>query len=261
MKNIILILGKSLKYRYLLKQLVIKDIKIKYKKSILGVFWSLLSPLLTMIIITIVFQHLFRFSIEHFSAYLLTGLVLFNFFSDSTNFSLSSIYSSGQIIKKVYVPRIVFPLSKVIFSLFNLFFSFIAIIIVCFYTGVELSPTLFFSFLSILYLFVFSLGVGLILCTIAVFFRDIEHLYNVLLTAWMYATPVIYPIDIIPNKFLFIVYSNPLYYFITHFREALLYGNIPSWSLNIHCISYAGVTLLLGLYIFYKKQDKFILYI
>lgn len=250
-----------LKYTNLLKLLVIKDVKIKYKRSVLGIFWSVLNPLFTMIIITLVFQELFKFNVENFAAYVISGQVLFSFFSDSTSLAMTSIYSSGQIIKKVYVPKYIFPLSKIIYSLVNMLFSFCAVLIVCLITGVHLEYTVVYSLVSILYLFVFSVGVGLILSSLVVFFRDIEHIYGVLITAWMYATPIIYPMNIMPDKFMVMLLGNPLFYFITHFREALLYGHVPPLELNIQCASYAVVTLLSGLYLFKKKQDKFILYI
>ncbi|MWC27306.1 ABC transporter permease [Paenibacillus sp. MMS18-CY102] len=249
------------KYRDLLKLLVLKDIKIKYKRSVLGVVWSLLNPLLTMTILTLVFKELFRFNIENFAAYVISGQVLFSFFSEATSLAMSSIYSSGQIIKKVYIPKYIFPVSKVLYSLVNMCFSFIAVLIVCLTTGVALKATLLFSFISIFYIFVFSVGVGLILCSIVVFFRDIEHIYGVFLTAWMYATPIIYPMEIMPDKYMFLLNGNPLYYFITHFREGLLYGSIPTWELNVQCASYAFVTLLAGVYLFKRRQDQFILYI
>ncbi|MEK5282084.1 MULTISPECIES: ABC transporter permease [Paenibacillus] len=250
-----------MKYQELLKLLVIKDIKIKYKRSALGILWSVLNPLFTMLIITLVFQQLFKFNIEYFAAYVITGQVLFSFFSDSTSLAMTSIFSSGQIIKKVYVPKYIFPISKIAYSLVNMLFSFCAVLIVCAVTGVHLKWTILFSFVSIGYLFLFSIGVGMILCSLVIFFRDIEHIYGVLMTAWMYATPIIYPMATIPDKYLFLLYSNPMFYFVTHFREGLLYGRIPSFELNLQCFNYAFITLIAGLYLFKKRQDKFILYI
>ncbi|KHF35101.1 Polysialic acid transport protein KpsM [Paenibacillus sp. P1XP2] len=249
------------RYKDLLKLLVIKDVKIKYKRSVLGIVWSVLNPLLTMIIITLVFKELFKFNIENFAAYVISGQVLFSFFSDSTSLAMTSIFSSGQIIKKVYIPKYILPLSKVLYSLVNMVFSFCAVLIVCVITGVHLKFSLIFSLVSIMYVFIFSLGFGLILCSLAVFFRDIEHIYGVIITAWMYSTPIIYPMNIMPDKYLFLLYSNPLFYFLTHFRESLINGNIPPFELNVQCASYAFVTLLIGVYIFKKRQDKFILYI
>lgn len=254
-------LSNFLRYQELLKLLVVKDLKIKYKRSFLGILWSVLNPLFTMLIITLVFQELFKFNIEYFAAYVITGQVLFSFFSDSTSLAMTSIFSSGQIIKKVYVPKYIFPMSKILYSLVNMLFSFCAVLIVCAFTGVHIKWTIIFSFVSIGYVFIFSIGVGLILCSLVIFFRDIEHFYGVLMTAWMYATPIIYPMSTIPDKFLFLLYSNPIFYFLTHFREGLLYGRIPSFELNLQCFLYSFVTMLAGIYLFKKRQDKFILYI
>lgn len=249
------------KYQELLKLLVLKDIKIKYKRSVLGILWSILNPLFIMLIITLVFQELFKFNVEYFAAYVISGQVLFSFFSDSTSLAMTSIYSSGQIIKKVYVPKYIFPLSKITYSLVNMFFSFCAVLIVCVYTGAHLKWTIIFSFVSIGYVFIFSIGLGMILCSVVIFFRDIEHIYGVLITAWMYSTPIIYPMATMPDRYLFLLYSNPMFYFVTHFREGLLYGRIPSLELNLQCFNYAFITLIAGILLFKKQQDKFILYI
>lgn len=250
-----------LKYKHLLKELVVRDIKVKYKRSVLGILWSVLNPLLTMIVITIVFSNLFRFEIENFPMYLITGQVLFNFFAESTNMAMISIYTNSQLIRKVYVPKYIFPLSKLLSTFVNLLFSLVAIIIVAIITKVKFKISIFFIIFSLIYLLLFSFGISLILSTITVFFRDVEHLYGVLLTAWMYLSAIFYPIDIIPEKYMIFFDYNPLYHIITHFRLALFYGEIPSFELNILCLKESLLLLIIGLIVFYKKQDKFILYI
>lgn len=255
------VFSNFIKYKDLLRLLVIKEIKIKYKRSFIGVFWSLLSPLLTMIILTLVFKELFKFNVKSFAAYVITGQIIFNFFSESTSLAMTSIYTGGQLIKKVYVPKYVFPVSKVLYSLVNTLFALIAAIIVCLITGVAIKWTVIYSLTSIIYVLIFSIGLGLVLSSLVTFFRDIEHIYGVLLMAWMYATPIIYPMDIMPQKYLFLMYSNPMYYFVTHFRTGIFYGQVPPWELTYQCISYAFITFLGGLYFFYKKQDEFIMYI
>ncbi len=250
-----------MKYRSLIYLLVAKDLKVKYKRSVLGVLWSLLNPLLTMLIITIVFRELFRFNIDNFAAYVISGQVLFSFLSESTGLAMSSIYTSGQIIKKVYIPKYIFPITKTTYSLVNLLFSFLAVLLVCVVTNVSINYTIIFSFVAIIYLYVFCLGLGMLLSSLVIFFRDIEHFYGVFLTAWMYATPIIYPISIMPDRFMFLLYANPLYYYIEYFRLGLVNGQVPSWDLNLHCILYSIGTLALGVYIFNKKQDEFILHI
>lgn len=247
-----------LKYRNLMFKLTAKDLKVKYKRSVLGLAWSLLNPLMTMIVLTIVFQNLFKFDIENFSAYLICGQTLFNFFSEATSLCMTSIYRDGQLIKKIYIPKYIFPMSKVLYAFVNLSISMVAILIVCIVTNVQLTKAIFFAPLGLIYIAIFSAGCGLILCSIGIFFRDLEHIYSVILTIWMYLTPVIYPISILPKKYLGIMLSNPMYYFIDYFRQSMLYGSIPTFHYNLTCLIYSISMFVIGLYVFYKTQDKFI---
>lgn len=249
------------KYKYLILELVSRDIKVKYKKSILGLIWTLLNPLLTMIVLTIVFSNLFRFDIENFPVYLITGQVMFNFFSEATNMAMMSINDNAQLIKKVYIPKYIFPISKSLSSFVNLVFSLIAVLFLIIYMKIHVTGAIFFSVISLIYVLIFAMGIGLILATLNTFFRDIQHLYGILLTAWMYLTPIFYPINIIPEQYKWLVSSNPLYYMISHFRDSVLYGVIPNMELNLICILSSIGTFLVGLFIFYKAQDKFILHI
>ncbi|MEJ8303602.1 ABC transporter permease [Saccharibacillus sacchari] len=250
-----------LKYKFLLNELVMRDIKIKYRRSVLGLLWTLLNPLLMMIVLTLVFSNIFRFSIDNFPVYLLCGQLIFNFFSEASNMALPSILSNGSLIKKVYVPKYLFPLSKVFSSLVNLLASFVALLLVMIFTQSQITWTILFVPLPLLYIFLFTLGVSLLLSALSVFFRDIMHLYGVLLTAWMYFTPVFYPLDILPAGIRNIVEFNPLTSFINLFREVVMYNQVPTLSLNLVCLAYSLVMLAVGAYVFYKNQDKFILHI
>lgn len=250
-----------LKYKGLLYELVIRDIKVKYKRSVLGLLWSLLNPLFMMIVLTIVFSNLFRFDIPNFPIYLLTGQIIFGFMSESTNMSMNSILSSGSLIKKVYIPKYIFPISKVLSSFVNLIFALLAVIIVMFVTKTKITLTVLLVPLSFLYILLFCIGIGLILATYVVFFRDIVYLYGIFLTAWTYFTPIFYPATIIPEKFRMIMYYNPMYYYIEHFRDIILYSKVPSIKLNLICIGMSSVSLIIGCFVFYKNQNKFILYI
>ncbi|WP_238546514.1 ABC transporter permease [Paenibacillus sp. TCA20] len=250
-----------MKYRELLIQLVIRDIKVKYKNSVLGMLWSLLHPTLIMIIMTIVFSQLFKFNIDNFPVYLLSGNIIFNFFSLASSSAMNSIMANASLMGKVYIPKYIFPISKICFEFVNMLISMIALILVIFITKVPIDETVFLSFIPLAYIFIFSLGIGLLLSSVAVFFRDTIHLYSVLLTAWMYLTPLFYPIDIIPEKYILLIYLNPLYYFVECFRSTVLYMEVPSIELNLVCIGYSLTSLVLGLLIFYRKQDKFILYV
>ena len=249
------------KYYDLIIELVIRDIKVKYKRSVLGLIWSILNPLLMMSVMTIIFSSIFKSNIKNFPVYLISGQVIFNFFSEATNMSMISIIGNGELIKKVYVPKYIFPLSKVLFSLVNLIFSLIAVMIVCIATKLEIGTTIFMFPLPILYVFIFSLGIGLILSSYAVFFRDLLHLYSVLLMLWMYLTPIFYPITIVPEKFITFIKLNPIYYYVEYFRSILLYNKVPTLSLNLICLGYSFFFLILGIFVFSKKQDDFILYI
>jgi len=254
-------LSKLYKFRSLLYQLVKRDFKAKYKRSFLGIIWTILNPLLTMLVLTIVFSSLFRFDIENFPVYLLSGQLIFSFFSEATTLSMGSILSAGSLIKKVNLPKYIFPISKVLSSLINLFFSFLALIIVMVITRAPFSWTMLLAPLPILYTLLFSLGVGLILSAAVVFFRDMMYLYNIFLTILVYLTPIFYPISIIPDRFRFLVSLNPIYHFVECFRTVAIYGGIPTLWQNVVCCLMSLASLLAGLYVFYKKQDRFILYI
>lgn len=249
------------KYIPLLKELVIRDLKIKYRRSILGYLWSLMNPLLMMWILTIVFSYVFRFDIPNYPLYLIIGQVVFNFVSESTTASMYSIVGNAALLKKVYVPKVVFPLARVASSFVTMLFSMVAIFIVMIATGVPLSPTLLLLPLPLFFLFVFSLGVSLIVSAVVVYFRDMFHLYSVFITAWSFLTPIFYPISIIPKDFSWILFWNPLYYILSYFREIFLHDTIPTLDNTLVCLVLSVGTLCIGLVVFKKLQDKFLLYV
>lgn len=247
------------KFQPLLYELVARDVKIKYRKSVLGVLWTLLNPLLMMIILSIVFSNLFRFDVENYSLYLLAGQIIFNFYNESTSGSMTSILGNASLIKKVYIPKYLFVVSRISSSVINIMSSFCALIIVMLFTRAELHFTMFLAIIPLLYLFIFSLGIGLILAALTVKFRDVLHLYAVFLTALMYLTPVIYPMSMLPGWVHAIVSINPLTGILTMFRNVVIYNTLPTMAEWIG----SGVTVLLalalGLFVFYKQQDDFIL--
>ena len=249
------------KYYDLLIELVLRDIKVKYKRSVLGFAWSILNPLLMMIVMSIVFSTIFRSDIKNFPMYLITGQVIFSFFSEATNSAMMSIIGNGGLIKKVYIPKYIFPLSKVMFSFSNMIFSLVAVIIVAIATKLPITPAILLFPLPLIYVFVFSLGIGLLLASYAVFFRDLLHLYGIILLIWTYLTPIFYPITILPPSIKLLLKFNPLYVFISNFREIVLYGNVPSLFSNLLCIAYAILALIIGTLAFRRTKDKFIFYI
>ena len=250
-----------IKYYDLIIELVLRDIKIKYKRSILGFAWSILNPLLMMIVMSIVFSTIFKTDIKNFPIYLITGQVIFSFFSEATNTAMTSIISNGGLIKKVYIPKYIFALSKVMFSFTNMLFSLVAVVIVAIATKLPITPAILLFPLPLIYVFIFSLGVGLLLASYAVFFRDLLHLYGILLLIWTYLTPIFYPITILPENVKKIIMFNPMFVYIDNFREIILYGKVPSLSSNLLCICYSLIALLVGTLAFRKTKDKFIFYI
>ncbi|NLN98023.1 MAG: ABC transporter permease [Eubacteriaceae bacterium] len=248
---------KFYRYRHLLKELVSRDIKIKYRRSVLGIVWSVLNPLLMMLVITAVFSRFMR--TENFAAFYLCGSLIYNFVSEGTNGAMNAILINASLIKKVYVPKYIFPLEKVLFALVNALFYLIAVAIVFIIAKVPLHWTIVLFPIPLAYTFLFALGLGLILSTINVFFRDMNHLYSVWLTAWMYLTPIIYPVDILPEEVHKLIQLNPLYHYVTYFRDVMMYGRVPGLVENLICLGIALIFLSIGLTVFKKYQDQFIL--
>lgn len=250
-----------IKYIPLLNQLVKRDIKVRYRKSFLGMLWTVLNPLMMMCVMTIVFSTLFKSNIDNFPVYFLTGNLLFAFNSEATQQALSSIVGNALLIKKIYVPKYLFPVSRVVSCLVNFFFSFTALLIVMIITKSKFYITMLLIPLPILALLLFTIGLSLLLSSITVFFRDIGHFYSVFILAWNYLTPVFYPVEILPDNLRWIINFNPMYYYITYFRLLIRDGMLPSLELNLYCFGIGIVIFLIGILGFWRKQDKFILYI
>ncbi|MCI6640019.1 MAG: ABC transporter permease [Pygmaiobacter massiliensis] len=256
------------RYRYLLKNLTSRDVKVKYRRSALGIIWSVLNPLLMMMVLYVVFSQIFhtmqlnRGEVEvNFAVYLLTGQLIYNFFSEATQTAMGSVLYNAPLIKKVYVPKYIFPLEKVTFSLVNALFSLIALVIVLAVTRTPIHPSVLLFWVPMAILYVFNFGVGLILAAATVFFRDIMHLYGVLVTALMYLTPIMYDVDILPEWAKAIIPYNPLYWFVSMFRGFVIYGEMPSLNCWIGTCLPSVLVLLVGLIVFKKSQDRFVLYI
>lgn len=247
--------------RFILTSLISKDFKLKYRRSILGVLWSILNPLLMMIVLTAVFSYMFRFDIENYPLYLILGQTVFSLMTDSTSSALRSIIDSAQLIKKIRIEKMIFPIEKVLFSLINFGLSLVAVCGVMIFFQVSPTWNLVFLPLLIIYLSVFCIGWGLLLSALAVFFRDIVHLWSVITTAWMYATPLFYPLELLPEFLQRLMQFNPMYHFVTYFREIVLWGITPSLEQNFACLGFSVTMFLLGFFVFRKTQKKFILYV
>ena len=248
-------------YQFLIRQLVARDFKTKYKRSVLGMFWSFLNPLLTMCVQYFIFSTLFKSDIPNYASYLLIGIVCFNFFSEACNMSLFSILGNASLITKVYMPKYIYPVSRVLSSVVNLVISLIPLIIVCVVTGVQFEKSALLSLYFLLCLVVFSLGISLLLSAAMVFFRDTQFLWGVFSMIWMYATAIFYPESILPDNFRFVLDINPLYHFIKSIRICILNGISPEPSVYGQCLLIALGTLLFGAFVFKRNQDRFVLYL
>lgn len=251
----------SFKYFYFLQQIISRDIKKKYYKSVLGLLWTILNPLLMMLVITIVFSTLFKRNIENFPVYYMCGSLIFSFNSGSTTQALHAMVANSTLLRKIYVPKYMFVLSPIAVNLVNLFFSLIALFVVMLVTGAPFTKYLLLIPLPIIYLTIFTTGLSLILSTYGVFFRDLNHLYGIFVTAWTYLTPIFYPISIIPQKYLFLFELNPLYHFVNIFRDLTYSGVMPSEKSLIIATVYSALTLILGIITFKEHEDKFYLYV
>lgn len=249
-------------YTPLLRELVVRDIKVRYRNSVLGILWTVLNPLLMMVVMSIVFSKFFGNTIENFAIYYLSGFILYSFLNEATTTALFSVVYNSSLTKKVYIPKYLFPLSKIVSALVNLFFSFCALVIVMVFTGTKIYWTILLSFLPAIYLALFCCGLGLILTTMNVFFRDIGHFYSVVTLVWMYLTPLFYPENLlIDNGMGILLKLNPLYHNVSFLRMLILDGVVPSIGQNLLCLIPGIVLIVLGIMVFRKRQDEFILYI
>lgn len=246
---------------FILSSLVSRDFKLKYRRSVLGVVWSVLNPLLMMIVLSAVFSTFFRFDIENFPLYLILGSTLFSLMGDSTTTAMYSIIDASALIKKIKIKKIIFPLEKVLFQLVNYCLSLFAVAAVMIFFHVAPTINILLLPLLLIYVLLFSAGLGFLLSALVVFFRDIGHLWSVVITAWTYATPLFYPISILPDWMLRVMDFNPMYHYVTYLRDIALYGVTPSLGENLLCFGIAIASLAIGYFVFHKLEKKFILYI
>lgn len=270
MKKIKNTIANFKKYQFLMGQLILRDFKVKYKRSVLGVVWSLLYPILMMAVMALVFSNMFKFQVEgiNYLVYLMTGIIMFQYFSEASNNAMTSVVYNFGLINKVYIPKYIFPLAKCLFVGINFLLTLIPWILIIILTQFGLgtypaSINIFYLLLPYVFicLLVFTIGIGFFLSCVSVFLRDVFYIYGIVLTIWQYFTPIFYSIEIIPAKLQFLFQFNPLYQFLTAARTIVLYGNCPSASNLILCGVYALLAITIGTIVFKKNQDKYIYYI
>lgn len=249
------------RYGFLIRQLVSRDFKTKYKRSVLGMAWSFLNPLLTMGVQYVVFSTLFKSDIPNYPVYLLSGIVFFNFFSEAVGMGMTSITGNASLIKKVYMPKYIYPVSRILSSLVNLALAIIPLFLVMLLTGTAFTPALLLLIFDMLCLLGFVTGMSLLLTTAMTFFQDTQFLWGVVSMMWMYLTPLFYPENIIPAQFLTAYHMNPMYQYITFARICIIDGISPEPMAYLWCILSSVVVLVLGILTFKRHQDKFVLYL
>jgi len=255
-------LKNSWQYKDLLKQLVMRDIKLKYRRSFLGYLWSVLNPLLIMLVMTVVFSTMFSRNIENFPVYLFTGQMMFTFMNQSTHQAITSITGNAALLKKTYVPKYIFTVAKITSGLMDFFFSLGALLIVMIATRARFTPYILLVPFVAVQLYIFCVGLGMFLAQANVFFRDIQYIYNAITTAWMYLTPIFYPIETLAEEIRWaIVNFNPMYFYVGQFRALVYSGCMPEVRLVIAGCITSLVMLIVGIKSFLKTQDKFVLYI
>ncbi len=247
-----------LRYKHLLFQFVRRDILTRYKRSVLGVAWTMLNPLGIMIILTIVFSQVFSHGIPSYPAFVLSGLMVWNFFSQTTNAATLHLVWGGDLMKRIYLPKTIFALSAVGTGLVNLVLSLVPLLLVMLVTKVPIRWTIIFLPVPIFFLILFTLGVGLFISAIAIYFSDVAEMYRIVITAWMYVSPVIYPPEILPDAYReWIIWLNPMYHLITFFRMPLYNGVIPPLSTILLNGAISLGTFLIGWFLFTMRSDEF----
>lgn len=243
-------------YRDLLFQMIARNIKTRYKRSVLGIFWTLLNPLMMMLVLTFVFSEVFRFKTHNYAAYALSGLVLWNFFAQTTSGAMSELVWGGNLMNRIYLPRAIFAATALGTSLVNLLLSLIPLLLIMVVTGVPTRGAILFLPVPILLTAMFALGVALVLSTLAVYFADVVEMYQILLTAWMYFTPIIYPKEIVPQKLLLLFNLNPMYHLLEAFRAPLYYASLSGPKTLAAAAAVAFLTLAFGWWVFARKADE-----
>jgi len=252
---------ETYRYRELIWALAMKELRIRYKRSVLGFLWALLNPALLMLVLTLVFSNLMRFPIPHYAIFLLSVLLPWTFFSQSLSYAVESIVGNGDLIKKVRVAKLVFPVAAVVSNLINLGLSLIPLALLVPLLRHPFYWTWLYLPVPLLALTIFTLGMTFFFATANVYYRDVSHILQIVLSAWFYVTPIIYPLDFIPMKYKWIFKLNPIIYVINQFRLAVYYGMLPKASSIAASFVCGFISLFIGFAIFRKYQDDFVFYV
>lgn len=246
-------------YREMLASLIKKELRGKYKASVLGFMWSFLTPLFQMLVYIVVFSYILRSGIEHFAIFLLVSLMPWNFFSASITSGSTCVVSQENLVKKIYFPRIILPLSFVTSMFVNMLVTFIIIFVVLIISGfgINLSAVAFLPIVMIAE-YILSLGICMIISALAVYFRDLEYIMGILSMAWMYLTPIMYSVDMVPEKLRTLFYINPMTSIILAYQQILYHKDIPAIGTLLQSVIVGILVLVIGIVSFEKMQRRFV---
>jgi len=250
-----------IKYKELLKNLISRDIRKRYKRSVLGFLWVMLDPLLMMIVLYLVFAGLFGRTVNNYPAYVISGITMWQLFAQGTKVSSKAFINNRSLISKIYMPKSIFPISVVGSSLVHFIFSLVPLFIIALISGVSIGYNILLIPVVVFLLFLFSLGISLALSTLAVFFHDVIYVYDVLMMAWMYLSATFYPVSILSPRFQLLISFNPLYHYITLFRACLYDSTIPLTVHFIFGITFALISFFTGWIIYEKNKDRIIFFL
>jgi ABC-type polysaccharide/polyol phosphate export permease len=245
-----------IRYRDLLRQLIARNLKTRYKRSALGMVWTMLHPLMMMVVLTLAFSSIFRFSVPNFAVYVLSGLLLWNFFSQTTNSAMSELLWGGTLMHRIYVPRVMFAATALGTGIVNLVLSLPALLVIMLISGVTPRPALLFLPVAIALIALFTLGVGLVLSTMVIYFADVYEMFQILLMSWFYLQPIMYPMDIIPASRQWLFKLNPIYYFLTVFRTPVYEGHLAPAGDIVIAVIISVLTFLLGWWLFTRQAEE-----
>jgi ABC-type polysaccharide/polyol phosphate export permease len=249
------------RYRELLRNLVSRDIKTRYKRSTLGFLWVMLDPLLMLLIFYVIFAGLFGNSVGMYSAYVMTGIIMWQFFSQGTKVASLAFIQNRTLINKIYLPKAIFPLSVVSSSLVHFIFSLVPLFIIILSSGARVGFDLLLLPFVVGIMFLFSLGIALTISTLAVFFHDVIYIYDVLLMGWMYLSAIFYPVSILPGKYRTLMSLNPMYHYISLFRASVYDGTQLTTQHVVLGFAFAALSLSVGWIIYYRNRDRIIFYL
>jgi ABC-type polysaccharide/polyol phosphate export permease len=247
--------------RELIWALALKDLRVRYKRSALGFIWALLNPLMTMVILTIVFSTIMRFSVNYYAIFLISALLPWTFFSQALSYSVDSVVMNAELLKKIRVAKSIFPLAALIANVINFLLSLLPLLLILAFLRFPFHWTWIYLPIPLISLFLFAAGCAFFFATANVFFRDVSHIVQIILSGWFYLSPVLYSIDFLPQKYRLLLRFNPMLYILNGFRMAIYYGQLPTLQNMAASLSLGAITLLLGYSVFRRFERSFVFYV